>query len=106
MLAMRGEEIDLTKPFRYVDPRKPWKNRFFEGFSAVNLRRLYVREGQRVEELPSLDEIRAYVQKQLTEEIWPEEQRFENPHRHYLDMTPTYYEIKMGLLDDMRGKHS
>ena len=106
MLAVQGEEIDLTKPFRYVDPRKPWKNRFFEGFSAVNLRRLYVREGQRVEELPSLDEIRAYVQKQLTEEIWPEEQRFENPHRHYLDMTPMYYEIKMGLLDDMRGKHS
>ena len=106
MLAVRGEEIDLTKPFRYVDPRKPWKNRFFEGFSAVNLRRLYVREGQRVEELPSLDEIRAYVQKQLTEEIWPEEQRFENPHRHYIDMTPTYYELKMGLLDDMRGRHS
>ena len=106
MLTMRGEEIDLTKPFRYVDPRKPWKNRFFEGFTAVNLRRLYVREGQRVEELPSLDEIRAYVQKQLTEEIWPEEQRFENPHRHYIDMTPTYYELKMGLLDDMRGRHS
>ena len=105
MLALQGEEIDLTKPFRYVDPRKPWKNRFFEGFSAVNLRRLYVREGKRVEELPSLDEIRAYVQKQLTEEIWPEEQRFENPHRHYLDMTPTYYELKMGLLDDMRGRH-
>ena len=102
----KGEEIDLTKPFRYVDPRKPWKNRFFDGFSAVNLRRLYVREGKRVEELPSLDEIRAYVQKQLTEEIWPEEQRFENPHRHYIDMTPTYYELKMGLLDDMRGRHS
>ena len=106
MLAVRGEEIDLTKPFRYVDPRKPWKNRFFDGFSAVNLRRLYGREGKRVEELPSLDEIRAYVQKQLTEEIWPEEQRFENPHRHYIDMTPTYYELKMGLLDDMRGRHS
>ena len=106
MLAVRGEEIDLTRPFRYVDPRKPWKNRFFDGFSAVNLRRLYVREGKRVEELPSLDEIRAYVQKQLTEEIWPEEQRFENPHRHYIDMTPTYYELKMGLLDDMRGRHS
>ena len=106
MLAVRGEEIDLTKPFRYVDPRKPWKNRFFDGFSAVNLRRLYVREGKRVEELPSLDEIRAYVQKQLTEEIWPEEQRFENPHRHYIDMTPTYYELKMGLLDDMRGRRS
>ena len=106
MIAVQGEEIDLARPFRYVDPCKPWKNRFFDGFSAVNLRRLYMSGGTRVEQLPALDEIRQYVRKQLAEEIWPEEQRFENPHSHYLDMTPMYYELKMGLLDDMRGKHS
>ena len=106
MIAVQGEQVDLTQPFRYVDPRKPWKNRFFEGGSAVNLRRLYVRDGERVEELPTLEEIRAYVRRQLAEEIWPEEQRFENPHRHYLDMTPDYYELKMGLLEEVRGKHS
>ena len=106
MLALQGEEIDLTKPFRYVDPRKPWKNRFFEGVTAVNLRRPYMRAGKRVEQLPTLEEVRRYVQKQLTEEIWPEEQRFENPHRHYLDMTPMYYELKMGLLDEVRGRNS
>ena len=106
MIAVQGEQIDLTQPFRYVDPHKPWKNRFFEGGSAVNLRRLYVRDGERVEDLPPLEEIRAYVRRQLAEEIWPEEQRFENPHRHYLDMTPDYYELKMGLLEEVRGKHS
>ena len=106
MIAVQGEQIDLTQPFRYVDPRKPWKNRFFEGGSAVNLRRLYVRDGERVEDLPPLEEIREYVRRQLAEEIWPEEQRFENPHRHYLDMTPDYYELKMGLLEEVRGKHS
>ena len=106
MLAVQGEEIDLAHPFRYVDPRKPWKNRFFEGFSAVNLRRLYIKDGKRVQDLPPLDEIRAYVRRQLAEEIWPEEQRFENPHEHYLDMTPAYYELKMGLLDEVRGKHN
>ena len=106
MIAVQGEQIDLTQPFRYVDPRKPWKNRFFEGGSAMNLRRLYVRDGERVEDLPPLEEIREYVRRQLAEEIWPEEQRFENPHRHYLDMTPDYYELKMGLLEEVRGKHS
>ena len=106
MIAVQGEQIDLTQPFRYVDPHKPWKNRFFEGGSAVNLRRLYVRDGERVEDLPPLEEIREYVRHQLAEEIWPEEQRFENPHRHYLDMTPDYYELKMGLLEEVRGKHS
>ena len=106
MIAVQGEQIDLMQPFRYVDPHKPWKNRFFEGGSAVNLRRLYVRDGERVEDLPPLEEIREYVRRQLAEEIWPEEQRFENPHRHYLDMTPDYYELKMGLLEEVRGKHS
>ena len=31
MLAVCGETIDVEKPFRYVDPQKPWKNRTFEG---------------------------------------------------------------------------
>ena len=47
---------------------------------------------------PPLEEIRAYVKRQLETEIWPEEQRFENPHKHYLDMSPAYYRMKMELL--------
>ena len=105
MLAICGETVDLSQPFRYVDPRKPWKNRQFEGFTAKNLRRVYVRDGKRTEELPSLEEIRAYVKKQLETEIWEEEQRFENPHLHYLDMTPDYYEMKMDLLTETRKQH-
>ena len=46
----------------------------------------------------SIDEIKKYVQDQLTDNIWEEEQRFENPHNHYLDMSPAYYDMKMSLL--------
>ena len=46
--------------------------------------------------------IAAYVKKQLQEEIWEEEQRFENPHKHYLDMSPAYYAMKMQMLEDGR----
>ena len=53
-------------------------------------------------ELPNLKEIADYVRRQLSEEIWEEEQRFEYPHLHYMDMTPDYYEMKMQLLDDSR----
>ena len=42
--------------------------------------------------------------KQMKEEMWLEEQRFENPHVHYLDMTPDYYEMKMQLLNDLSVK--
>ena len=51
-----------------------------------------------------MTEIQAYVKKQLKEEIWEEEQRFENPHRHYLDMSPSYYELKMDLLSEAKKK--
>lgn len=105
MIALHGEQIDMNQPFRYVDPIKPWKNRSFIDCSAKKLQRLYVKNGKRVEQLPSLDEIRDYVKQQLSNEIWQEEQRFENPHHHYLDMTPDYYEMKMSLLYETR-KHS
>ncbi len=105
LLAICGEKVDMSQPCRYVDPQKPWKNRYFEGVTAKNLRKLYIKGGKRVEELPSLDEIRDYVKHQLDHEIWQEEQRFENPHRHYLDMTPDYYELKMSLLHETRKQH-
>ena len=106
LLAACGESVDFSKPYRYIDPQKPWKNRTFEDCTLRNLRRLYVRQGKRTEPLPTLDEIRNNVKRQLDEEIWQEEQRFENPHRHYLDMTPAYYELKMELLSKTREEHA
>ena len=38
------------------------------------------------------------LKEQLENEIWQEEQRFENPHKHYVDMSVNYYEMKMNLL--------
>lgn len=106
MLAVAGEKVDFSTPYRYIDPVKPWKNRSFENCTVKNLRKLYVKNGKRCEELPTLKEIRQYVADQLKNEIWEEEQRFENPHRHYLDMTPDYYELKMDLLTKTREAHA
>ncbi len=61
-----------------------------------------IQGGKLVTKLDSLDEIKKRVKEQLGSEIWEEEQRFENPHRHYLDMSPEYYEMKMSLLHDSR----
>ncbi|MBR1398339.1 MAG: nicotinate phosphoribosyltransferase [Selenomonadaceae bacterium] len=105
VIALAGEKVDMSQPFRYVDPVKPWKNRSFVGCTAKNLRKLYVKDGKRTMELPKLNEIRDYVKYQLEHEVWQEEQRFENPHHHYLDMTPDYYEMKMSLLYETRKQH-
>lgn len=102
IIAKKGEEIDFSKPVRYVDPIKPWKNRFFEGCTAKALQVPVFINGVCVYPEETLKEIASYVNQQLENEIWEEEQRLENPHNHYLDMTPDYYELKMGLLDEVR----
>ncbi len=102
LITKKDEELDLSKPYRYVDPKKPWKNRMFENCTAKKLQIPMIVDGKRVVEPRSLDEIRSYVKDQLKNEIWDEEQRFQNPHIHYLDMSPYYYELKMGLLEETR----
>ena len=102
LITKKGEDLDLSQPYRYVDPKKPWKNRMFENCTAKKLQIPMIVDGKRVVEPRSLDEIRSYVKEQLKNEIWDEEQRFQNPHIHYLDMSPYYYELKMGLLEETR----
>lgn len=103
LLAESSQELDFSKPFRYVDPEKPWKNRYFEKCSAKLMQVPVFKDGKLVYDKPSLKDIADYVKRQLSEEIWEEEQRFENPHIHYMDMTPELYETKMNLLYDSRS---
>lgn len=100
LIAKADEEVNMDGDFRFVDPQMPWRNLKFSNCIAKPLQVKIFENGKRVYELPTLEEIRAYVKKQLEEEIWEEEQRFINPHVHYMDMTPDYYELKMGLLHE------
>jgi hypothetical protein len=99
-LTVQGEVIDTSAPVRYVDPLKYWKNRSFEDCTFKKLHQQIFKDGELVYELPKLDDIRKYVRHQLDNEIWQEEQRFENSHPHYLDMSPAMFELKMGLLHE------
>lgn len=98
LLATADQEVDVSEKFRYVDTKKPWKNRYFENCTAKALQIQIFKDGELVYEEPDIHKIREYVKWQLENEIWEEELRFENPHEHYVDMTPELYEMKMNLL--------
>ena len=100
LIAKIDEEVNMDNDFRFVDPQMPWRNLKFVNCTAKPLQQKIFENGKLVYELPALEEIRKYVKRQLDEEIWEEEQRFVNPHIHYMDMTPDYYELKMGLLHE------
>lgn len=98
LITGHGEEVNVDEPYRFVDPIEPWKVREFSGCTKKSLQQHIIHDGSLICELPNVREIQSYVRSQLDNEIWPEEQRFENPHRHYVDMSPRYYEMKMDLL--------
>ena len=104
LLTLPGEKPTTDSPYRYIDPEKPWKELYFENCTFKNMQELVIKNGKQIVKSPTLKEIRAYVQDQLTHEIWEEEQRFENPHSHYLDMSPDYYHMKMDLLNRIGRK--
>ena len=98
LITGEGETVDLSKPYRAIDPIKPWKDIFLVDCTSKELLHPVIIDGKRVSKPRDLGEIREYVDRQLRDEIWEEEQRFENPHVHHMDMSPSYYEFKMDLL--------
>ncbi|HFP9447600.1 TPA: nicotinate phosphoribosyltransferase [Raoultella ornithinolytica] len=106
LISEVGEIVDVNEVYRFVDPENPWKICHFKGCTAKELHHPVIKNGRRVKSACRLDDIRDYVELQLTNEIWPEEQRFDNPHVHYVDMSPDYSAMKMQLLLSAQKKPS
>ncbi|MBQ7515621.1 MAG: nicotinate phosphoribosyltransferase [Schwartzia sp.] len=98
LIAKKGEAIDLNASDEFIDTERPWKVRHFENCTAKKLQRLVMEGGKRTTPPVPVKDIAAFVRRQLSTEIWEEEQRFENPHKHFMDMTPAYYKMKMSML--------
>ena len=98
VITLADETIDDSKPYPYMDENKPWKRRSFTNFTCENLQKQIFKNGELVYELPTLEEIQKKVKTQLETTVWPEEQRFENPHIHYVDLSLKLYQTKQDLL--------
>lgn len=94
---------DIVGSYEVVDTRNPWKKVVLDHCSFVPLQKLYIKEGRETNECEYLGNtkyIKEHVAKRLKHEVWDEEKRFENPHLHYLDMSPALYKLKMDMLNE------
>ncbi len=98
LLTLEDENPDFSDSYTFVDPSMPWKNMKFRNVTAKPLQEVIFKDGEYVYNKPSLKDIQAFVKKQLSSEIWEEEQRFYNPHIHYLDLSVKLFETKKELL--------
>lgn len=97
VLAKYDENIEEVKYL--LDPEKPWKKVPVAHLEFKELQKQMMKNGERLAEPEEMRVLRERVKNQLQNEVWEEEQRFENPHLHYMDMTPAYYNEKMQLLE-------
>lgn len=95
VIAIRGEKLegDVT----VINPEEPWKRYTLKG-DRKELQVPIFRDGKLVYEIPDMAAIRKHVEEEFALQ-WDTEKRFYNPHKHYMDMTEPYYEMKMALLE-------
>jgi len=96
-ICLHDEQVDDGQPLELFDPQATWKRKVVQNFHVRELLQPIFRGGELVYQLPSLEEIRAYCQKEQ-KTLWDEVTRFENPHRYYVDLSPRLWSIKQDLL--------
>ncbi len=99
LITCDDETPDLSSDYKAIAPREPWRRIEYHNCTIKEIRKQYIKNGELIEKLPSISEIAAYVKKQMDEEIWDEEKRFSNPHEHYVDFSPKYYNMKLELME-------
>ena len=102
VLTLDDETIDENKPYVLFDPDFTWKRKEIENFVTRKLLVPIFEGGKKVYEEPSLKEIREYCLRQ-TDTLWDEVQRFENPHKYYVDLSKNLWAERNGLIEKFKG---
>ena len=101
VITLFDETIDDTQPYELFDPEHTWKRKTVDNFIAVELRKQYFEKGRLIQEIPTLENVRAYCKAGLNT-LWDEVLRFENPHTYYVDLSQKLWDIKNSLLESSR----
>ena len=96
-ICIWDEVINENEPLEIFDPQATWKRKTITDFYVRELQQPIFKNGQLVYQLPSLQEIRAYCQEEIST-LWEEVQRFENPHHYYVDLSWKLWHTKEDML--------
>lgn len=103
VITFKDEVIDDSKPYEIFDPIHIWKKQTLENFTAVELQVPIFVNGEQVYDLPDIEEIREYREKQM-ETLYEEIKRLSNPHVYYVDLSKDLWFKKQEML--MKSKYT
>jgi nicotinate phosphoribosyltransferase len=99
VLTNFDEIIDDTKDYEIFDPEYTWKRKTITNFKARRLMEKIFDKGVCIYNSPNLKYIKDYCREQV-ETLWDEVKRFENPHKYYVDLSKSVWELKDALLKE------
>lgn len=97
VITLADEVINDSQTYTIFDPEQPYKKTVLKNFSAKKIRKQIFSKGKCVYISPSIADIQKYCHDQLSL-IWDEIKRFENPHKYYIDLSPSLWKLKQEML--------
>ncbi len=101
-IALEHERLNADEPLRLADPVHPYIYKIVSNYEAVPLLERIFSSGELVYDLPDLDEIRKYHERQLGL-FWPEHLRKLNPEPYRVALSAEAVRLKMELIHRLQA---
>lgn len=102
-IALEHERPEREPRLKMFHPVHTFIAKYVTNFEARELHHTIIKDGELVCELPSLKEIRAFVQENLNL-LWDEYKRNLNPEEYPVDLSQACWDRKMKLIEEIRMK--
>ena len=99
ILLLTNEPLPDGSDYEIFDPSHTWKRKTITNYYAKDILIKIFDKGKCIYKSPDIEEIKEYCKNQI-DTLWDEVKRFENPHKYYVDLSPSLWEIKNKLLND------
>ncbi|GAB6936462.1 nicotinate phosphoribosyltransferase [Calditerricola yamamurae] len=103
LIMLDDEPIPTGEPFEIFDPIHPYRRKTLRNYEVRELLVPMIVNGQRVYDLPSLDEVRRYSLEERSR-FSPEVRRLVNPHEYPVDLSEALWNLRNRLLLEARGR--
>ena len=104
IITLYNEEVPSGK-YELFDPLDPTKRKNVKKFKAIPLLVPIFENGKMVYDLPIAEDIRTYTIDQM-DTLWDEAKRFNYPHKHYVDLSQSLYDLRENMIKERRGQVS
>ena len=100
LIALHEDEFAGLKELEIFNPIEVWKRKVLRDFHTRELLVPVFRKGRCVYDLPELEEIQKYAQREL-DTLWDEVKRLTKPHKYIVDLSTKLYELRQSLLREV-----